>query len=318
MSERPWWRQQLSRLRLRERLADRDPWRERRDIRRAATPNFVRTAYQIMLRRDGDADGVENYVTQLRDGSLTRDGVLDEMLTSMEMRAIPYENGLRSLHLSRCDFVRLLPRASHILDLGGTDQDDPAGSLVNMGYPYCFDQLTIVDLPHHERHELYSGSARADAIHTPSGPVQYRYHSMVDLSSYDDAAFDLVFSGQSIEHITQAEAEKMLHEIRRILVPGGHFALDTPNRRATAAELGASLMNPDHKIEYTDGQLRAMLVDAGFEIVGAYGLAYAGAALEQGVFDGAAVARNHGVFADVANCYLLAYVCRATGPSDHA
>ena len=311
MSERSRWRQQLSRLRLRERVADLDPWIDKRDIRRAATPNFVRTAYQILLRRDPDPDGLRNYVDQLREGSLTRDGVLDELLSSMEMRAIRFQNGLRSLHWSRCDFVRMLPKASRILDLGGTDQFDPAGSLVNMGYPYRFDELTIVDLPHDERHEIYTHSAATDRYESSNGPVLYRYHSMVDLAAYDDASFDLVFSGQSIEHITQSEAEKMLQQIRRVIVPGGVFALDTPNRMATAVELGSELMNPDHKIEYTNAELRVLLENAGFEVIQALGLNYCGPTLEAGVWDGAAVAANHGVYADAANCYTLAYICRS-------
>ena len=206
-----------------------------------------------MLRRDGDPAGVANYVQHLVHGTLTPDGVLDEMLTSMELRDnVPYQNRLRSLHLSRCDFVRMLPRARRILDLGGTDLDNRVGSLVAMGYPYAFQQLTIVDLPHGDRHELYQRSDQHERVESHLGPVEYRYHSMADLSDYADASFDMVFSGESIEHITEAEARVMVHEVRRVLEPGGWFCLDTPNRRATEIELGDDYSNPDHKIEYTD------------------------------------------------------------------
>ena len=92
---------------------------------------------------------------------------------------------------------------------------------------------------------------------------------MVDLAPYPDASFDLVFSGQTIEHITEAEAEKMLSEVRRVLVPGGWFCLDTPNRRVTELQLGADVLsNPDHKLEYTHEHLSRLLRDGGFEIVG--------------------------------------------------
>ena len=282
------------------------------DIRDAMPERFVRAAFQTILRRDPDPDGLKNYVTQLEDHRLTPDGVLDEILTSMELRTrVPYENVLRSLHQSRCDFVRMLPRAARILDLGGTDQDEEVGALVSMGYPYRFDRLTIVDLPGDERHELYTNMAASDVVESGSGPVQYRYHSMVDLSAYPDASFDLVFSGQTIEHITDDEAKQMLAEVRRVLAPGGWFCLDTPNRRATELQLGPDVLsNPDHKLEYTHEQLSARLSDAGFDIVGAHGLGLANESLERGVFTVGEVAAKHGVYAEIADCYFLAYMCR--------
>ena len=296
---------------LRTRVNRLDPFLDRRDVRRSAPERFVRAAYQIMLQRQGDPGGIENYVQHLRTGTLTPAGVLDEMLTSMELRQeVPFRNRLRSLHQSRCDWIRMLPRAQRILDLGGTDQENAAGSLVSMGYPYAFESLTIVDLPHADRHDLYSGSEVVDRVQSPLGPVEYRYHSMADLSAYDDASFDLVFSGESIEHITEAEARTMLAEVRRVMTPDGWFCLDTPNRRATALELGDHFCNPDHKIEYTDPQLAHMLIDAGFTIEARYGLSYVGDSLAKGEFDPEEVARNHGVFADIDGCYLLAYTCR--------
>ena len=300
------------RVRARDRLLFGGDW----DIRQALPERFVRSAFQIILRRDPDPIGLQNYLTVLDEKTLTPDGVLDELLTSMELRVdVPYQNILRSLHQSRCDFVRLLPRAARILDLGGTDQADDAGALVSMGYPYAFELLTIVDLPGGERHELYGYQASSESVRLRCGPVQYRYHSMVDLSQYPDAAFDLVFSGQTIEHITEDEARKMLAEVRRVLVPGGWFCLDTPNRRVTALQLGADVLsNPDHKLEYTDAHLSALLRDAGFDIVSAYGLNLADESLARGTFDVAEVAAKHGVFAAIGDCYLLAYVCRTPTP----
>ena len=141
--------------------------------------------------------------------------------------------------------------------------------------------------------------------------MQYRYHSMVDLSPYPDASFDLVFSGQTIEHVTADEAEKMLTEIRRVLVPGGWFCLDTPNRRVTALQLGADVLsNPDHKLEYTHEHLSALLREAGFAVVHSYGLNLADESLERAHFDVAEVAAKHGVHAEISDCYVLAYMCR--------
>lgn len=298
----------VRRVQARDRMLFGGDW----DIRQAMPERFVRAAFQIILRRDPDPNGLQNYLTVLADKKLTPDGVLDELITSMELRVdVPYQNVLRSLHQSRCDFVRMLPRAKRILDLGGTDQAEDAGALVSMGYPYRFDLLTIIDLPGGERHELYGYMASSESVGSRCGPVQYRYHSMVDLSPYPDASFDLVFSGQTIEHITEEEARKMLGEVRRVLEPGGWFCLDTPNRRVTELQLGPNLLsNPDHKLEYTHEHLSALLRDAGFDIVGAYGLGLAEASCARGDFDVTEVAAKHGVFAEIAESYFLAYMCR--------
>jgi SAM-dependent methyltransferase len=300
------------RVRARDRLLFGGDW----DIRNAMPERFVRSAFQIILRRDPDPHGLQNYVTVLEEQKLTTDGVLDELLTSMELRVgVPYQNILRSLHQSRCDFVRMLPRARRILDLGGTDQSGDAGALVSMGYPYRFELLTIVDLPGGERHELYGYLASSETVESRCGPVQYRYHSMVDLSPYPDASFELVFSGQTIEHVTEDEAKKMLAEIRRVLVPGGWFCLDTPNRRVTALQLGPDVLsNPDHKLEYTQEHLSGLLRDAGFDVVDALGLSLADESLARGDFDQAEVADKHGVYAEIADCYFLAYMCRTPAP----
>jgi SAM-dependent methyltransferase len=264
-----------------------------------------------MLRRNADPAGLQNYVSQLCDGRITPDGVLDEMYTSAEIRSnVRPRNTLRSLHQSRCDFVQLFPLARNILDLGGTDQENDVGSLVSMGYPYDFDELVIVDLPHGDRHDLYNKSARIERIESARGPVRYEYHSMVDLSRYKDASFDLVVSGQTIEHITRDEANVMLAEVYRVVTSGGWFCVDTPNRRVTAIENPSRLTNPDHKIEYTHEQLHSVLTENGFEVVYSFGLNYVGESVAKGIFSPEEMAANWGLYSQITDCYVLAYMCR--------
>ena len=61
--------------------------------------------------------------------------------------------------------------------------------------------------------------------------MSYRYHSMTDLGGLRSASFDLVYSGQSIEHVTRPEADVVLTHIRRVLTTDGRLAIDTPNSR---------------------------------------------------------------------------------------
>ena len=140
-----------------------------------------------------------------------------------------------------------------------------------MGYPYPFDELTVVDLPSEDRHALYRDESRPDTVETPQGLVTYRYHSMTDLRSYPSGSFDLVYSGQSIEHVTRRQAGGVLSQVRRVLRPGGILALDTPNRRLTRLQQDA-FIDPDHKYEYSHPELAAMLRGTGFVIERAVGM----------------------------------------------
>jgi SAM-dependent methyltransferase len=274
------------------------------------TEQAFRLAYNIILGRDPDPVGQADLLPKLSSGELSRTQLVEWLRGSEE-----FHNHVRftmigpSLHLSRCDFIRTLPRAARILDLGGTHLNCNDGALVTLGYPYPFDELVIIDLPHDQRHELYATSERLDEVLSPKGPVRYRYHSMTELGQYADESFDLVYSGQTIEHVVEEEADHVLSEAARILRPGGHLALDTPNARATRLQQ-AEFIDPDHKVEYTHRQLRAKLQRAGFEICDAKGLNYLGDSLRKDRFDLGEAAGNRGLYAEIEDCYLLAYVCR--------
>ena len=162
-----------------------------------------------------------------------------------------------------------------------------------MGYPYAFEELVVVDLPQDDRNELYKEDDDRHVVDSALGPVHYRYHSMADLSAYPEASFDLVFSGQSIEHVPVDEADKVLGEVARVLRPGGHLALDTPN--ATVCRLQqAEFIDPDHEHEYTHGEMSDKLRANGFEILEAKGLNHAGRSLAAGVFSAEDVANHPG------------------------
>ena len=121
-----------------------------------------------------------------------------------------------------------------------------------------------------------------------------------------------MYSGQSIEHVTPADADVALAEVLRVLRPGGFFCLDTPNADACRMQLagtGLSVTNPDHKVEYTHAELSAKLRTAGFEIRESWGLSYLPGAFRTGVFSEKELGLSTGVFAAVEKSYLLAYLC---------
>jgi SAM-dependent methyltransferase len=266
--------------------------------------------YELMLGREPDPTGTTSYLSGLQNGSLSPQEVAQWAVASGEWWSVTPFPGLgQSLHLSRMMFVRSLPAAKRILDLGGTALGNATGALVLMGYPYLFDDLVVIDLPSEERNELYQEDTAHAVTQTKLGPVRYRYHSMVDLSDYADGSVDLVYSGQSIEHVPLDVADVVLAEVRRVLRPGGYLALDTPNARVTRLQQSA-FIDPDHEHEYTHAELHSKLVGAGFEILEAKGLNYAGPSLAAGRFDVDAISTARGLFSEIEDCYLLAYVCR--------
>ncbi len=141
------------------------------------------------------------------------------------------------------------------------------------------------------------------------GPVDFAFHSMTELDRYGDSSFDLIYSGQSIEHITEGEGRRMLREAHRVLAPDGWLCLDTPNGPVWRLR-SDDLMNPDHKLEYSADQLRSMLEESGFRVLEAKGLNYMGEAFTRGEFDEAEASGNPGVFAEAEACLLLAFVAR--------
>ncbi len=210
-----------------------------RGLSRQSAQDVLDLVYELILVREPDATGAESFLEGLRNGTMTPQELAAVAIASGEWWSVTPFPGLgRSLHFSRMMFVRSLPPATRILDLGGTSLGNATGALVLMGYPYPFDDLVVIDLPSEERNELYREVASPEVTQTALGPVRYRYHSMVDLSDYADGSVDLVYSGQSIEHVPIEVGDTVLSEVRRVLRPGGYLGLDTPNARVDAAAAG--------------------------------------------------------------------------------
>ena len=271
---------------------------------------LLRGLFHLLFGREPVLTDDDWYVQQLEGGALTPRQLVEWLINSAEWaHGTPMTEFGPSLHYGRGVFIRSLPRARRILDIGGAAVGDPSGALILMGYPYAFDELIIVDLPSEERHPLYQDDSRTRSVESPQGLVTYRYHSMTDLSPYESGSFDLVYSGQSIEHVTRREAESVLSQVRRVLKPGGFLAIDTPNSRLTRLQQDA-FIDPDHKYEYSHREMAAMLRGQGFVIEQALGINYGGKSVARGVFDAEEVATRRGCFHEIADCYLLSYVCR--------
>jgi glycosyltransferase involved in cell wall biosynthesis/predicted SAM-dependent methyltransferase len=113
-----------------------------------------------------------------------------------------------------------------------------------------------------------------------------------DRFPYADEAFDTVVCGELIEHLC-GDPMHLMSEVNRILKPGGHLLLTTPN---IASLHGVSailqryhpgfftayikpseegVVDARHNREYTPGEISRLMLDAGFEVAlietGAFG-----------------------------------------------
>jgi SAM-dependent methyltransferase len=297
---------------LRRERADWEVERCRELVDSLGVEEYVGLAYEIILGRKADLPGFIAFVTQLRDRELTREQFITRLVCSTEFQQHRMPRDFQDvLHASRLQIIRQLPRAETIVDLGGSCAGRPEGALVILGYPYAFRSLSIVELPRSQRHSLYRDSCEEyrDPVPTHLGPVEYVFTSMTDLRCFADATVDLVYAGQSFEHVTRDEAGQVCSEVRRILKPGGSFCLDTPNRAVTVLQCPDRLINPDHKYEYTHPELAGLLTEAGFAIREAKGLCLAAQSVREARFNELDCRQHEGVYDEIASCYLLYYRC---------
>lgn len=211
---------------------------------------------------------------------------------------------LFALHRARVAMIAtLLPPARRILDLGGAN-----APLHECGYSHNFDVLTVVDLPPEMRHTEFANRIVKSEM-TPMGLVQVLYADMTDLVGVDDGSVDLVWSGQSVEHISRTAARQMYAEIKRILAPGGVFALDTPNALLTRIHSPEVFIHPDHKFEYAPQELTHDLESAGFVITRSFGLCEMPLTLDSGRFDYRDFLVGGGLSSDVSRCYIQYHEC---------
>lgn len=232
--------------------------------------NYIEHIYKYFLKSTYSDAEIDFYLQQLENGEVTRFSLLVSFLmipASVEQKLF-HTQGILSHHQARLELVqKQLPAARYILDIGGASGSEPSGSLLLMGYPHQPKCIDIVDLPGNERF-FQCLSEDIKTYTTPQGTeIDYHYISMTGITKFPDATFDLVWSGQSIEHITPEEASIVIQEVYRILKPNGYFCLDTPNRHMTLLQVKQGYIHPEHKIEYVPTELVDKLTNIGFTVV---------------------------------------------------
>jgi SAM-dependent methyltransferase len=279
---------------------------------------FVESAYKRFLRREADVDGLAHYLNEMETGHLNRWQVVGCFIRSPEFHYMwEVLSGGDTLHMklhkARCDLVKLLPPADDVLDLGGANADTVEGSLLAMGYPHLAKTITIVDLPPAERFAQIASYAQEqeDAwMSTARGTkIRYLYRSMSNLDDIASESVDLIWSGQTIEHVEKQEAIHVLQEGHRILRLGGYFCLDTPNARLCRMMTPNGFIFPEHKHEYYFEELVAEVRKAGFSVVETKGIGPMPRTLHTRRFDALELYRNTFVCDDAEAAYFFYLKC---------
>lgn len=267
----------------------------------------LRTVFRAMLGRDPDVRTLENITASFGSGNSPAVQLVVHVWHSPEFRknlsVLAPAVAPAFIHGARVQMIEsLLPAAARILDLGGANSP-----LYEMGYPYEFERYVMVDLPSEQRCDQYR-----DVKNVLPDRAFVHYGDMADLSEFMDESFDLVWSGESIEHISMDSAVRMLSEVQRVLARDGHFCLDTPNRLVTRVQMaaaGGGFIHPEHKHEYAPDELRSLLEHAGFSIERAKGLCAMPTVASCQKFDVADFVRGQAISDDLDNAYIQFFDC---------
>jgi SAM-dependent methyltransferase len=102
-------------------------------------------------------------------------------------------------------------------------------------------------------------------------PVGVRWvkNTIGKMQDVADRSIDLVFAGQTVEHVWPPDLADFLLESHRVLAPGGHLVCDSPNRVLTWA-LG--WVQPQHTAELTVPEIVELLQLAGFDDISVRGI----------------------------------------------
>jgi len=171
-----------------------------------------------------------------------------------------------------------------ILEMGAYMQITPSLK-TRLGYGYVrgcyFGKLGVIE---HKAAESVAGERFECDIDL--------FNAESDRFPYADESFDTVVCGELIEHLF-GDPMHLMSEVNRILKPGGHLLITTPNIASIhgiAAILqrnhpgffvaylkpsGDGTVDARHNREYAPGEIYRLMLDAGFEIVkletGAFG-----------------------------------------------
>lgn len=272
--------------------------------------DYVRMAYLVLLRRQIDPVGLRAWRDVIAAGRFDQQNVIKTILASDEYLSRFGIDLVSIQHQSRQEWIKTVPHFDRVLDIGGSSPTLREGSLIELGYLHRPRRIDILDRPPEQQYwgmPQYDQSAPAQF---DWGEVSYFHGSgerIAEVAALQDRRYDCVFMGQAIEHIYPESLPEMLGWIRAHLAPGGRLVFDTPNRRLTKVQCPNSLIDPDHKYEYTPDEMEQVMTTAGFRVTKKTGMVHLPKQAVSGHYDPREFAEGALVSDDVDACYLFAF-----------
>jgi SAM-dependent methyltransferase len=271
---------------------------------------FVRLAYLVLLKRRPDPSGMESWRAYIRRGHFNPQFVVDTLLDSDEYVNTSGGGIFQRLHRSRQLWVATLPAFRRVLDIGGSSANRSEGALIQLGYAHRPETIDILDLPPEQQYWGKPEFDQSKAFTFDWGKVTYFHgnaETIADVVPLQERIYDCIFMGQVIEHIHLDKLPALLQWIRAHLSPGGRLIFDTPNRAITKIHCPDHFIDPDHKLEYTPGQIEALLGEGGFRVIKKTGLVHLSGMAGSGVWNAREFADAPLLHDDVDACYLFAF-----------
>lgn len=272
--------------------------------------DYVRMAYMVLLRRQVDSAGLQVWREHIASGRFSQQFVINAILQSDEYLSDFGIDVLSIIHRARQEWIGTVPAFQSVLDIGGSSPNEPAGALIELGYPHRPKRVDILDRPPDLQ---YWGKPKYDQSVSAQfewGEVSYFHGSgegIAEIPALQARSYECVFLGQAIEHIYPESLPALLAWTREHLVPNGRLVFDTPNRLLTKIQCPNSLIDPDHKYEYSPIEMERVLTDAGFRVTKKVGMVHLPVQAASGKYDPREFADASRLSDDVDACYLFAF-----------
>jgi SAM-dependent methyltransferase len=276
----------------------------------ASEEEYVRMAYLVLLRRPIDEAGLKNWRSHIEAGHFNHRFVVRSILGSNEYLSGIGADVIGAIHRSRQAWIKTVPAFENVLDIGGSSVSSPEGALIELGYPHRPRRIDILDLPPDKQYWGKPKYNQSKPNRFDWGEVSYFHGGAEQIEAVpglQDRIYDCVYLGQAIEHIYPEALPRLLAWIKAHLEPGGQLVFDTPNRLLTKIQCPDSLIDPDHKYEYTPTEMQRVMDGAGFAVSKKVGMVHLPAQAASGKYAAMEFSTAQLLSDDVDACYLFAF-----------
>lgn len=276
--------------------------------------DLIKLVYITLLGRKIDPVGLEYWTTKINQHSFNLKEMIDQIYNSPEfiMRfKTPFPT---IIHKGRVEWIQTINSFDTIFDIGGSSPNIEQGALIELGYNHRPKKLIIFDLPENEQ---YWGKPRFPQDREyifEWGSLNYEHGKIENVDSFTglaDMKYDMIFMGQTIEHIYPEKLPNVLKWISNHLSLNGRFIFDTPNRVITKLQSPDKWIDVDHKYEYTPDEMERILNKNGLIVIKKTGIVNMPGSLISRIFNPLEVYETEAVNSSPNTSYLFAFECKS-------